>query len=70
MFVGGLQFAAALNKLLVVVWVDDLMQRAAENRLRIALLSSNHNLQRIVSRDIHVPAHKVHEIRALQEYLG
>ena len=53
------------NEPLVVTRISDLLQRAADYRLRFGLLGRDHAFQRVSRRHVNISPHKVDEVRAL-----
>src|SRR2546423_1158259 len=70
MFVGFAKLATTLDEFLIVAWIGNLLECAANHRLRLRTFSCDHRLERIAAGNINVTAHEVDEVGSLQKQLG
>ena len=66
----GPQLAASLDELPKIIRISDALKVASVNRFRFIVLGNGDRFESFVARcHVNIAAHKVHEVRALQQKL-
>ena len=65
----SMQLAIIAHKLPVIVRISNLLQRAANHRLRLSVFSGNDGFERISRSDVNVTAHEIDKVSSLQKQL-